>query len=69
MLPSSSVPYFPTEDGGLIVASQDGVETFDFEAAAFAPFAQPEPALPENRLNEPKVDRTVGFGSARCGST
>ncbi|MGN7755215.1 SMP-30/gluconolactonase/LRE family protein [Sinorhizobium sp. 22678] len=46
----------PTEDGGLIVASQDGVEQFDFEAGAFAPFAQPEPALPENRLNDAKVD-------------
>lgn len=46
----------PDEDGRLIVASQDGVERFDFERGLFTPFAEPEPGVPENRLNDAKVD-------------
>jgi sugar lactone lactonase YvrE/DNA-binding IclR family transcriptional regulator len=46
----------PDKDGRLIVASQDGVERFDFERGLFTPFAEPEPGVPENRLNDAKVD-------------
>ncbi|MGH0256165.1 SMP-30/gluconolactonase/LRE family protein [Sinorhizobium meliloti] len=46
----------PTRNEGLIVASQDGVEHFDFDRGDFKPFAEPEPGLPENRLNDAKVD-------------
>lgn len=46
----------PSEDGRLVVASQDGVERFDFERGLFTRFAEPEPGVPENRLNDAKVD-------------
>ncbi|NRP72923.1 L-arabinolactonase [Ensifer psoraleae] len=46
----------PTRDGGLLVASQDGIERFDFDRGLFTSFAEPEPGLPENRLNDAKVD-------------
>jgi sugar lactone lactonase YvrE/DNA-binding IclR family transcriptional regulator len=42
--------------GGLVVASQDGIERFDFGAGSFSAFAEPEPGMPENRLNDAKTD-------------
>ena len=55
----------PTADGGILVASQDGIELLDFEAGRLAPFANPEPDMPENRLNDAKVD---GRGAIWVGS-
>lgn len=46
----------PTREPGLLVVSQDGVERFDFGRGLFTAFAEPEPGLPENRLNDAKID-------------
>ena len=55
----------PVRDGGLVVASQDGIEAFDFGSGTFTPLADPEPELPENRLNDAKAD---GAGRLWVGS-
>lgn len=47
----------PAEDGQLFVASQDGIERFDFASGHFEPYVNPEVDLSENRLNDAKVDR------------
>ncbi|MBB6469829.1 sugar lactone lactonase YvrE/DNA-binding IclR family transcriptional regulator [Aminobacter lissarensis] len=46
----------PARNGGLIVASQDGIERFDFASGVFSAFAEPEPGMTENRLNDAKTD-------------
>ncbi|KQY63352.1 IclR family transcriptional regulator [Ensifer sp. Root142] len=46
----------PAIDGRLVVASQDGVEFLDFDRGTFTLFAEPEPGMPENRLNDAKTD-------------
>ncbi|HTV69424.1 MAG TPA: SMP-30/gluconolactonase/LRE family protein [Rhizobiaceae bacterium] len=46
----------PTSSGGFIVASQDGIERFDFDSGSFSAYAEPEPGLSENRLNDAKTD-------------
>lgn len=45
----------PRSDGGLMVATLDGIESLDFETGTLVPFCDPESGLSENRLNDAKV--------------
>lgn len=48
-------------DGGAIVSLQRGFHTLDFKTGVVAPLHDPEPGLPQNRLNDGKVDRQGRF--------
>ncbi|RYB05320.1 SMP-30/gluconolactonase/LRE family protein [Lichenibacterium ramalinae] len=48
-------------DGGAIVSLQRGFHTLDFKTGVVAPLYDPEPGLPQNRLNDGKVDRQGRF--------
>ncbi len=43
-------------DGSKRVASQDGIETLDFDSRRLSPYVDPEDGLARNRLNDAKVD-------------
>ena len=43
-------------DGSKRVASQDGIETLDFENCRLSPYVDPENGFVRNRLNDAKVD-------------
>jgi sugar lactone lactonase YvrE/DNA-binding IclR family transcriptional regulator len=62
---------FPAADGSLLVASQDGIERFDFSKGAFETFAEPEADIADNRLNDGKVDATgaIWVGSMRLDAS
>ena len=45
----------PTTDGGIMVATLDGIEKLDFDTGDLTPFCHPESGLSENRLNDAKV--------------
>ncbi|MCK8782294.1 SMP-30/gluconolactonase/LRE family protein [Rhizobium sp. NTR19] len=61
----------PAADGRLLVASQDGIETFDFDGGRFGSYADPEAGLSENRLNDAKVDASgaIWVGSMRLDAS
>lgn len=61
----------PAVDGRLLVASQDGIERLDFASGQFRPFAEPEPGLSENRLNDAKTDAggRIWVGSMRLDAS
>lgn len=50
----------PCAQGGVMVASQDGIEALDFATGALTPFCDPEEGQIHNRLNDAKV----GVGGA-----
>lgn len=50
----------PCKGGGIMIASQDGIEALDFETGQTTGFANPEPNFADNRLN----DAQVGPGGA-----
>ncbi|MEP2783678.1 MAG: SMP-30/gluconolactonase/LRE family protein [Pseudoruegeria sp.] len=50
----------PCSSGGVMVASQDGIEALDFATGALTPFCDPEEGQIHNRLNDAKV----GVGGA-----
>jgi len=62
---------FPSADGSLLVASQDGIERFDFAQGVFTTFAEPEAGLTDNRLNDGKVDAAgaIWVGSMRLDAS
>lgn len=45
----------PKSGGGVMVATQDGIEALDFDTGCLSPFSHPESDRPENRLNDAKV--------------
>ncbi|MEO1191238.1 MAG: SMP-30/gluconolactonase/LRE family protein [Pseudomonadota bacterium] len=51
--------------GGLICGASSGFCTLDLETGAFKTIVDPEPDMPDNRLNDGKVDRR---GRYWCGS-
>lgn len=51
--------------GGLIAGMQNGFALIDLENETVKPFHDPEPSMPENRLNDGKCDRQGRFW---CGS-
>lgn len=53
------------KDGGLVAGMQNGFCTVDLHSGAVVPVVDPEPELPENRLNDGKCDRR---GRYWCGS-
>lgn len=61
----------PAENGLMFVASQDGIERFDFTSGRFDPYVNPEAELSENRLNDAKVDRhgAIWVGSMRLDAS
>ncbi|WP_047144708.1 SMP-30/gluconolactonase/LRE family protein [Aquamicrobium sp. LC103] len=61
----------PAEGGRMFVASQDGIEKFDFALGTFDPYVNPEAELSENRLNDAKVDRhgAIWVGSMRLDAS
>lgn len=61
----------PARDGSLFVASQDGIEMLDFTSGQFSPYVNPEQPLPENRLNDAKVDANgaIWVGSMRLDAS
>ena len=46
----------PRSSGGMILATENGFEAFDFETSAKVPLANPESHLPNNRFNDGKCD-------------
>lgn len=61
----------PCAGGGLIVASQDGIEWLEFDARRMVPFAQPEAGIIDNRLNDAKVGPggAIWVGSMRLDAS
>lgn len=61
----------PTEDGGLLVASQDGIEALDFDTGRLTPFVNPEEGMHDNRLNDAKIGPggAIWVGSMRLDSS
>ncbi|MGH6861372.1 MAG: SMP-30/gluconolactonase/LRE family protein, partial [Phyllobacterium sp.] len=61
----------PAADGRMFVASQDGIETLDFASGRFESYVNPEPDLPENRLNDAKIDASgaIWVGSMRLDAS
>lgn len=61
----------PAEDGRLLLATQDGIEWFDFENEALTAFANPEAGVIDNRLNDAKVgpDGAIWVGSMRIDAS
>ncbi|WP_416909975.1 SMP-30/gluconolactonase/LRE family protein [Paracoccus sp. (in: a-proteobacteria)] len=57
----------PRSDGGVMIATLDGIETLDFDSARTVPLCHPERDRPENRLNDAKVGRggAIWVGSMR----
>ena len=61
----------PTQDGRLLVASQDGIEWLDFATGEMSPFTSPESGVSDNRLNDAKVgpDGAIWIGSMRIDAS
>jgi sugar lactone lactonase YvrE/DNA-binding IclR family transcriptional regulator len=55
----------PATGGGIMVATQDGIEALDFASGHLTPFADPEDGRIDNRLNDAKVG---AGGAIRVGS-
>lgn len=55
----------PRASGGMIAGMQSGIHSFDPVDGVFAPLHDPEPHMPENRLNDATTDARgrVWFGS------
>lgn len=61
----------PVAGGGVMVATQDGIEALDFETGALTFFADPESEVVENRLNDAKVGPggAIWVGSMRLDAS
>ncbi len=61
----------PRTGGGVMVATQDGIEALDFETGNLTAFADPENGLNENRLNDAKVGPggAIWVGSMRLDAS
>ena len=61
----------PAAGGRLFVASQDGIAELDFVSGRLEPFVDPEADIPENRLNDAKVDAAgaIWVGSMRLDAS
>jgi sugar lactone lactonase YvrE len=70
-LPTSPGALALREDGGLLVALADGLADFDPVTGMSADRLDPEPELPENRLNDGATDRQgrFWFGSMESSAT
>lgn len=51
----------PADDGSLVLATKNGFEILDPATGAIRPLHNPEPDLPENRMNDGKCDRRGRF--------
>ena len=56
------------ESGGIVGASQSGFCFVDLERERIEPLADPEPDLPDNRLNDGKIDRRGRFWAGTMDS-
>lgn len=61
----------PRAGGGLMAATQDGIEILDFDTGSLIPFADPETDVAENRLNDAKVGPggSIWVGSMRLDAS
>ncbi|SDR48079.1 SMP-30/gluconolactonase/LRE family protein [Pseudovibrio sp. Tun.PSC04-5.I4] len=61
----------PADDGRLLLATQDGLEWFDFASSSLTPFAHPERGIEGNRLNDAKIGPggSVWVGSMRLDAS
>lgn len=61
----------PRRGGGVMVATQDGIEALDFDTGRLTPFADPENGRAENRLNDAKVGPggAIWVGSMRLDAS
>lgn len=59
------------ETGQMRVASQDGIETFDFDRCHLSPYVDPENGIAQNRLNDAKVGPggAIWVGSMRLDAS
>jgi sugar lactone lactonase YvrE len=59
----------PADDGGIVAGLQDGLYRFDVASGDFTRFAEVEPDLPGNRLNDAATDPDgrIWFGSMDDG--
>lgn len=51
----------PRRSGGMVLATEQGFEAFDFETGSKSPIADPESHLPHNRFNDGKCDERGRF--------
>jgi len=51
----------PRSSGGMVLATENGFEAFDFETGSKTPLADPESHLPDNRFNDGKCDARGRF--------
>ena len=51
----------PRKSGGMVLATENGFEAFDWETGAKSPIADPESHLPTNRFNDGKCDARGRF--------
>ncbi len=49
------------DDHAVLVALKSGIHRFDLDNGTLSPLAQPEPDLPQNRLNDGRCDRAGRF--------
>ena len=56
------------EGGGIVGASNSGFCFVDLEGERIEPLANPEPGLPDNRLNDGKIDRRGRFWAGSMDS-
>jgi sugar lactone lactonase YvrE len=59
----------PRAGGGFIVGTDHGIGTVDLASGQFDIVANPEPELPDNRLNDGKVDRHGRFWAGSMDDT
>lgn len=61
----------PRSGGGVMAATQDGIEVLDFDTGFLTNFADPENGLAENRLNDAKVGPggAIWVGSMRLDAS
>ena len=61
----------PVANGGVMVATLDGIEALDFDTGQLSQFCNPEEGIPENRLNDAKVGPggAIWVGSMRMDAT
>jgi sugar lactone lactonase YvrE len=60
-MPEMVTALAPRQTGGLIIASQSGIDFFDPDTGKLERAAQPERDLPKNRSNDGKCDRQGRF--------
>jgi L-arabinonolactonase len=70
-MPAHIGSYVFRKEGGIVAALQTGFATVDLDTGVVTPVRNPEPDMPENRLNDGRCDRRGRFwaGTRNIGAT